>query len=460
MPFTVQQQSIIDAIAAGESIAARAVAGAGKTTTLIAGVSQVTKPGILLAFNKKNAEDLRTRITSTSIEAKTLNALGHRIWSDHLRKRLAVSADKTKDIIKKFNWSLETDEFFALIRMVSVAKARAISPGILNRPAPDIDEWLAGAQQVDIPDDMFKHLLDKAVEVLRKSVQDAWNGSIDFDDQLYMPVVFNSRFPAFSFVAVDEAQDLSPLQHEMVARLKPQQLVVVGDPNQAIYGFRGASESSYYDLIDLFSLREMPMTMSFRCPTAVGKEARKYVADFETLADAPSGAVNEVASAELVPGAVICRFNSPLVKLAFSAIRRGVPVNYLGRDFIGGLKSIHKKAPTPAALEFWLKTRLAEAKTSGAKSRAHDQFQSLMAVHGGAQSTGRTVEDILNALGAPTDSRITLSTVHKAKGLEFPTVTFLDYDEEADGGQERNINYVGVTRAQQTLNLVRSQYAR
>jgi hypothetical protein len=37
--------------------------------------------------------------------------------------------------------------------------------------------------------------------------------------------------------------------------------------------------------------------------------------------------------------------------------------------------------------------------------------------------------------------------------MEFPEVTFLNYDREAEGGQETNINYVGVTRAQKILNL-------
>jgi DNA helicase II / ATP-dependent DNA helicase PcrA len=454
--FTPQQQTVIDAIASGRSIAARAVAGSGKTTTLIAGLAHAKSPGLALAFNKRNAEDLKAKLPAGSpVEAKTLNALGHRIWSDHIRKRLTVSATKTGDLIKSLGITTDDrDEWTALVRMISVAKSRAIEPGVLGRPEPDMAEWLAGAQQIDIPDDLFEHLAKHAKRILAESCKQAWAGTIDFDDQLYMPVIFNARFPAPHLVAVDEVQDLSPLQHEMVARLKPKQLIVVGDPAQAIYGFRGASESSYHDLIERFELPECPLTVSFRCPEVVGAEARFYVPDFTCVAGAAPGRLARITQADLAPGAIICRYNAPLIRLAFQAIRIGQPIQFLGRDFIAGLKAVLKRAPTPDKLAEWLQTRLREARTQGAKNRAQDQHDSLLVVLEGAKATGRDPADILTRLSDPTASRVVLSTVHKAKGLEWNQVTFLGYNKHVEGGQESNINYVGVTRAQETLLIV------
>ena len=449
--FTPQQDKLISAIAAGDSVAARAVAGSGKSTTLVEGLRRSTRDGLALAFNKKNAEDLKLKLgAASSVEAKTLNGLGHKVWSDHLRKRLAVDSSKTSSIVKEMALSLETDEWTALMKMVSIAKANVITPGLLGKPAPDYDLWRASCQLVDIPSDLFDSLANHATEVLRRSVKQAWEGKIDFDDQLYMPVLFDSRFPSPSLVAVDEAQDLSPLQHEMVARLRAKQLIVVGDPAQAIYGFRGASESSYAELVERFALEELPLTVSFRCPLVVGELARDYVPDFSCRDGAPAGTLTRPAEPELAPGAIICRFNAPLIRLAFRAIRRAIPINYLGRDFIAGLRAIHKKAPTPAALERWLEARLKEAKTSGAKSRAKDQHDSLIALHEG----GIPMDEALSRLSAPSSSPIVLSTVHKAKGMEWSTTTFLGYDPHIEGGQERNINYVGVTRAMSELRLI------
>jgi hypothetical protein len=49
------------------------------------------------------------------------------------------------------------------------------------------------------------HLID---EVLTDSIRLAYEGQIDFDDQIYMPTLFGGTFPRFPLVMVDEAQDL------------------------------------------------------------------------------------------------------------------------------------------------------------------------------------------------------------------------------------------------------------
>lgn len=453
--FTEQQLAAISHIGQGESIAMRAVAGAGKTTTLVAGLNKARNPGMALAFNKRNAEDLQSKVPS-HIQAKTLNALGHRIWGDHLGKRLAVDTDKTKNIINALNIKVFGDDWINLVKMVSIAKAYAITPGLLGQPTPNVDEWRLRWDERDGDLDAFDGLLEYAVAVLQQSVKLAWEGQIDYDDQLYMPVVFKSRFPSFPLVAVDEAQDLSTLQHEMVARLRPKQLIVVGDPAQAIYAFRGASSSSFGELAERFELPELPLTVSFRCPKAVGREAAHYVHDFSCLDSAPEGSVTQVRKAELMPAAtVLCRYNAPLIDLAFVALRRRQPINYLGRDFLSGIKSLHKKHPTPTALDQWLRKKLEEAKTDGAKKRAEDQHASLLTLHGAAAADNITVEAVIDQLlaGSKAGNATTLATIHKAKGLEWRDVTFLNYDPDADGGQERNVNYVGVTRSQGTLRL-------
>lgn len=452
MSFTEQQTTAISSISSGASFAMRAVAGSGKTTTLVAGMKQTKRSGIALAFNKRNAEDLALKLgPASSIEAKTMNALGHRVWSTHLNRRLSVSMDKLRFLIKEANWKLEPDEWRALTRMVSLAKARGITPGILEQPLPDIQNWADGFDEIDGDMDLFYGLLDQAVDLLQRSVNAAWKGNIDFDDQLYMPIIFQSPFPSFPFVAVDEAQDLSPLQHEMVNRLRAKQLVVVGDPNQAIYAFRGADSSSFEALIHRFTLHEVPLTVSFRCPQLIGAIARDYVPDFTCFHSNPDGNLHHLSEPPF-RGTIICRFNAPLVKHAFAAIQRGIPVNFLGRDFLAGLKALHKKHPTLPSLETWLKEKLSQAKTDGAKQKTQDQFNSLRILHESTKDVAKALDNLSQE--SKMGNAITLSSVHKAKGMEWREVTFLSYDPDRDGGQERNINYVGVTRTMDTLNLI------
>jgi superfamily I DNA/RNA helicase len=98
---------------------------------------------------------------------------------------------------------------------------------------------------------------------------------------------------------------------------------------------------------------------------------------------------------------------------------------------------------------------LAQAKTPGARARAQDRYDSLAALHDEAKWTSISVEDALKELCDPNVKRsyFALSTIHKAKGLEWPLVTYLHYDEEIQGLQESNIKYVGITRSKDRLIL-------
>ena len=79
------------------------------------------------------------------------------------------------------------------------------------------------------PDDFAFNL---AEPLLTKSIKVAYDGFIDFDDQIYMPTLFGGTWPKFPLVLVDEAQDLSSLNHAMLRKLATTRLIAVGDPRQ------------------------------------------------------------------------------------------------------------------------------------------------------------------------------------------------------------------------------------
>lgn len=460
--FTQEQLAFIAAVRDGQNIAGRAVAGSGKTTTVVEAVQAISGSSIMLAFNKRNADDLRERVPST-IVCKTMNGLGHSVWYDHCRKRLQVNADKCAEILFTLPKLPDPKTMVPqVLRLVSLAKQNAFPCGILKLADMPFDRWEALAMEHDIDKDAFEFLSPIALEILQRSTKLAWEGKIDFDDQLYMPVMFNARFPSYDRGFVDEAQDLSPLQHEMFARLRLKQRVIIGDPNQAIYAFRGVSESSFSEMVDMFDLSLLSLTYCFRCPELVVKEARNFVADIKAPPGTDPGIFAKVKEAK-PGGAELCRYNAPLLKRAFDLIQKGLPVNYLGRDFISGLKALNKKAPYPADLLEWRKKNLSDAKSKGAKQRIEDRFTSMMVLHESAKAAGSTVEDILNGLlrEAKAGNATTLATIHKAKGMEWQRVTFIDYDRdfilEQGDGQERNIAYVGVTRAQGTLHFTQRE---
>src|SRR6185369_11403813 len=93
----------LDIIAAAkgtlDNLLVNALAGAAKTTTLEMVCRQLTSIPILsLAFNKRIADEMTKRLPS-HVEARTLNSLGHRVWSKVCGKRLSIDTRKTATIL-------------------------------------------------------------------------------------------------------------------------------------------------------------------------------------------------------------------------------------------------------------------------------------------------------------------------------------------------------------------------
>ena len=89
---TEEQQAILDfANDSKDNLLINALAGAAKTSTLVmlADYKRMSQTQILcLAFNKKIADEMRTRLP-TNCTSMTLNSLGHRVWGQSLGRRLS-----------------------------------------------------------------------------------------------------------------------------------------------------------------------------------------------------------------------------------------------------------------------------------------------------------------------------------------------------------------------------------
>jgi hypothetical protein len=435
------------AFASSRSFAVRAVAGAGKTSTLRMAWTAAPREGLAVAFGARNAADLKAALPSAA-EARTMNSLGHAAWGRHLSGRLSLDADKMKRIANDL--SIPREDFRDFLSLIGLAKSYGYAPqGVPGAPKRFLTSLDDLCDEHDLPAALIP-LADRALDL---SIRDAWRGKIDFNDQLYMPALYNSIFPTYPLVAVDEAQDLSAVQHWMVARcLAPGgQLIVIGDPSQAIYAWRGAESNSFSDLVSAHNLPTLPLHQSFRCPQAVVREAQRYVPEMEAWDRAPVGTVT--ANAPIAVGhAVIARTNAALFRVAFSLLRRGILPNYLGRDFLTGLRRTLAQVRDEAGLEsWWASVRDDKRKLA----RNTDRYLSLRVLFDLARKDGRRPDEVLaKLLGNPSDSTVTLSTIHKAKGLEWPFV-HLDLNSHFTGNQEANVAYVGITRAQATLSYIK-----
>lgn len=497
-----QQQAYFDWIVDGSgNTIMEAVAGAGKTTTIVKGVELMRKVKpegrvFLGAYNKKMGEELKSRVAhmGNMVSAKTFHSVGFTqlLFSYKNSHSLTLDGNKVRDIVGDLvneNPLLE-DYAGAIPSIVSMAKQRGL--GVLGEPLADLsdDVWEAmiyyfGLDE-KLPEDADMQMVIKfATRVLTISNENL--NVIDFDDMVYLPLVYNLRFMQYDWVLIDEAQDTNPTRREIARRLlKPGgRLVAVGDSYQAIFGFTGADNDSLELIAEQFNCSRMPLTVTYRCPKAIVDHARKWVDHIEAHESAPEGNLGAIEYDDLLGvvrprDAILCRNVKPLVRTFFKLVRAGHSAKVEGRAIGEGLADLADrwKITNLNKLSDRLKTYMEKevAKALSAKpypreARAEavtDQVETLFVLIDRAKEQGidtvkglvKMIRDIF-ADDVSDDSRmIVLCTAHRSKGLEWDRVFILGRAELMPSRfavqdwqikQEINLIYVAVTRAKQTL---------
>lgn len=468
---TPEQQAIIDAARnTNENLLINALAGAAKTSTLVMiAHSLPSTPMLSLAFNKRIATEMSERLPG-HVMCKTLNAIGHGVWATASAKRLTLDTKKSYSILKgivdgfkKSEKSEAYESFSDTLKLIGKAKLAGYVPNKspLGRRLVSCEDFWSDLTEFD-HEEINKDLVDAA---LLQSIDQAYKGTIDFDDQIYMPTLFGGTFPRFPLVLVDEAQDLSSINHAMLEKLVVNRLIAVGDPFQSIYAFRGALSTSMATLQQRFNMKEMNLSISFRCPKSIVVRARSRAPHMQWPEWAEEGQVNaplEWRASDISDGAaVICRNNAPLFRLAFTLIRAGRGVTVVGSDIGPALvKALKKLGPedmtyeqASKAIDVWEADKLRKAKGKAATKDKAECLRVFLSVGGSLAGAIAYAESIFKSAGP-----IQLLSGHKSKGLEWDNVFHLDpsripspYAEGADEEeQELNIGYVILTRAKKT----------
>jgi DNA helicase II / ATP-dependent DNA helicase PcrA len=462
-----------------DAILVQAVAGSGKTTTIVEAVRRAVGHSLFLAFNKSIAEELRSRIGSAG-ECKTLNALGHREVMKN-RPRAQLDMDKLRKLAKRFVPEDKIGDWgYAAQRAVGLAKNNAFgidAPVNLGEMKALIDDYL------EVPVGELEQVAHWSLQMFNASIAD--KDTFDFDDQLYLPILNNWRYPHFDNVFVDEAQDLSPIQHLMLASMYDSRIIAVGDRHQAIYGFRGASHESMDLMKDRFKMVELPLSITYRCPQSVVALAQAYCPDIKARDGAPLGTVLHrgdlfdeqtgypftVDPNLFTRQLVLSRTNAPLFRCILRHIRAKEPcrvlsnfldsfqsfVKSLARGRRGGTEAM-RSTDALARLDSWFEREVEAAEgRRGKLASLRDKYETAQLLLTEYSTVGEAVEAVRRLAQSKTGP--TFSTIHKAKGLEAKDVYILRPDlmpspwasSDAERQQEDNLSYVAITRAIESL---------
>ena len=256
-----------------------AAAGSGKTTVLTRRIARRILDSsadanriLALTFTRDAAAEMRRRLRRLDvrerIECGTFHAVALRLLRDRALAEGTAAPVVAQDRIRLLKEVLtETRiavEPFHAQTDIDWARARLISPR--DYGAATRAERRRGALNAE----SFPIVMEKYEAIKRR------RGVVDFDDLLVNVLDLIRRDSTFRDIVrwrfrhlfVDEAQDLNPLQHALLEEIRGgrNDICLVGDHRQAIYGWNGADPSTLVDVEQRFrGVTVVALTGNYRC---------------------------------------------------------------------------------------------------------------------------------------------------------------------------------------------------
>jgi superfamily I DNA/RNA helicase len=488
---TAQQQAILDELLSStSSLAIIARAGCGKTSTILLIVDQEARRNpkaeiVVCAYNKPIADEVKEKLTERghsgrNVMAATIHSLGFGLIRFALGNP-KVNGRKVREIIEECKGEIFENCGAQIEQLVRMAKQSGV--GFFDdMQIGNNSTWYDLASHYDINgfDDtsMMDEVVRAAQHVYRQSLKDTTQ--VDFDDMVLLPLVKNIRIRfQKDLLIVDEAQDLSRVRQALARKfLKPEgRMVIVGDDRQAIYGFSGADAEALNRLSKTVEAKIFPLSISWRCPQSVIREAQKLVPDIQASPSADEGKVERITKLpdNVGPGtAILCRNTAPLVQQAYSLIGQGKAAKVEGKDIGEGLAVLARRWKVNSIdmllqrLEAYEQREVQKAIAKGNEQKVEqtqDKCQTLRVIceaclRQNKKSTRDVLDFIGNLFSDDATGCIVLATYHRSKGREWPQVILFEHSSRCPSKaakldwqkeQERNLAYVAITRAQREL---------
>lgn len=481
-----RQQNFIDHYQGGNHFICEAVPGSGKTTTGSITFNEFLLPGkthFATSFSN-NIVDTLTSVMPPAVFCKGVHASGLQAITTKFG-RPKVSGFKVSDIVKEQGinpfevddpkkkaavWELH-NQVVELVHMTKVCN--------IDYEDDDAILEMANERGLDLGDNPDR-TLGEAQMALITSFQRT--NIVDFDDMLRFPIEFDLPLTKYDVVFVDEQQDFSDVMIAMVSKMVGGQYIGVGDRYQAIMGFSGAGLNSVDNIRAHYGdCDEIPLDVCYRCATSIVENAQNINPAIQPFEGNDEGVVEYVPNAELLkmarPGdALISRRNAILLAGCFSALKDGRPAMIKGKSVGVMLSNFLKKLGGQDVdtlldrLDNWEdkeRRRIEKRNSSQAMEAMENKLACSKLFIEQAQIQGKGVSwihDQVNNIFAdklPADC-VQFMTGHGSKGLEFDRCFVMQYPRfrlshpkmtADDHTQERNVDFVAITRAKKELYL-------
>ncbi len=465
--LTEEQKAIVTRALAGESLRVLALAGTGKTSTLVAIANAVPARGLYLAFNRAIAEEARRKFPR-HVLVKTAHALAFASFGRHFQHQGRIENSTwalRQAILERYGSALSgiagsqklSNSSFAVLSTLNAFLSSA-APRVSLDHVP-LDSHADAAATAQVTQTIFEAMTnrDESFPTNHDAYLKAW-------------ALTTPQLPC-NILYFDEAQDANPVLLDLVQRQTHVQRVWVGDENQAIYSFRLATNA-----LQSLDLPAYPLTQSWRFGPKVAKIANAILwAKDETLRvrGRPDRDDRVVVKSEgHLPNVVLARTNAGLFEEAVALLPRLQPMDRIA--FVGGLDEVNnmvlaaydlcaKGRTKHPGFRFFRKWGELQSIVENGQGGEFGPFVKLVERHGDAIPA---MSQALKAAAVADEclARVVFSTVHRYKGKEAPIVRLAgDFPEFCGFNrktrryefrfEEANLAYVAVTRAERILDL-------
>ena len=474
---TDEQYAIEAAFKENRFTTIQAKSGSGKTSTLYMLANGTDDKILYLAFNKSMAEEARRKMPD-NVECRTLHSICYQQLPQNLRHKLTrpegayvnvagtgneiAKKFKINNLIDKNGKTLLTRAMIGLMIKQTVAKFEFSDDKHLGRkhfPAIHI----ADMKRKNINENqLISEVVGHAKRLWRERI-DPQSETIMTHDTYVKLFEISGKDLGYDIIFGDEFQDVNPAFLSILRNAEAaKRIVVVGDEFQSIYQFRGSQnmmkETSTYGV-------ELPLTACFRFGQRVADLANLVLEDKEPLAHPLVGKGFDTTVGSYVsdmvdytkPYTIIFRKNLTLLMEAMDRIADGeeIIINVDTKDFISMVDSVNalrrgdiEKVKHETVLPYtnW------EEFVDCAESDPDAKRLLNVVVSGKANTIAHTLRTHRNSPNA----KVTLTTAHKSKGLEWEQVVVANdfpsnYDKKTGEWvgleeAERNLLYVAHTR--------------
>jgi superfamily I DNA/RNA helicase len=477
---TDEQIDIIDKFALGGNLRINAMAGTGKTSTTIMIAESTQKRGVYLAFNKAIADEARGRfpgnivcMTTHSMAYRTIIARGYsgkKLSGKMSGAMLAYKSNARGNLIKrtvgkeKLFYNLDGRSKCMLV--VSALQRWQRSAHLVVKPFHVPVEGKLAKLMPEIVEEIRDVVAEEANRVWQQIVDPKSDYPLGHDGYLKLWALSNPEIPG-DFIIVDEAQDTNAVTLGVIKN-QTKQIVAVGDKNQAIYSWRGAENA----MVDLPCDQEGTLSKSFRFGQEVADAANTVLRALGTKTKLIGNEKidSSVISDKTTPtDAILYRTNARMIDGISRMLDSGLTPQIVGgtkelETVLASVIKLQNGQPAEYPPEFFGYNNWDEVR---ADSENSDDLKRWVALIEKVEAP-KLLDLISNLPDNEDDADVTLTTGHKSKGREWPTIRLADdfmscLPPDQDFARERyasgaidedlRLYYVAKTRARETLIL-------